>query len=141
MSVRSNRRGEIERVRRQLDQWRRRRDRGRRIPEPLWKAIVKLARGHGVSRTAHALRVDYYSIRKRLEAAERTSPAITPRAIGAGSGAMDRFVELPLHAMPAPPTCVLEVEDGRGARLRLELHGHGVGELAGVVRAVWSEPR
>jgi hypothetical protein len=43
--------------------------------------------------------------------------------------------------MPAPPACVLEVEDGRGARLRLELHGHGAGELADVVRSVWNERR
>jgi hypothetical protein len=140
MRARSSRADEVERVRRQLEQWRRRRDRGRRIPEPLWKAVVKLARGHGVSKTALALRLDYYAIKKRLEAAEPTSPAIMSRAPGAGvSGG--RFVELPLRAMPTPPACVLEVEDGRGARLRLELQGLGAGELAGVVRSVWSEPR
>lgn len=139
MSVISNSPGEIERVRRQLEQWRRRRDRGRRIPGPLWKAIVELARRHGVSRTARALRVDYYSIRKRLEGTEPTLPAIGPRASGAASGA--RFVELALGAMPGAPACVLEVEDGRGARLRLELQGLGAVELAGVVRSVWGEAR
>ena len=137
MSVKSTRPDDIERVRRQFEQWRRGRDRGRRIPEPLWNAVVKLARKHGVSKTACALRVDYYSIKRRLEATPPPPPP--PRASGAASG--DRFVELPLRAMPAPPTCVLEAEDGHGARLRVELHGPNVGELAGVVRAVWHEPR
>jgi hypothetical protein len=37
---------------------------------------------------------------------------------------------------------VLEVEDGHGARLRLELQGIvGAGELAGLVGSVWSQPR
>jgi hypothetical protein len=126
----------MKRVGRQLEQWRRRRDRGRRIPEPLWKAVVELARKHGVSRTACALRLDYYSIKRRLEAAPPPG-----RTTGSGSGSGGRFIELPLRGMPAPPACVLEVEDGRGARLRLELHGHGAGELADVVRSVWNERR
>jgi hypothetical protein len=99
----------------------------------LWQAVVELARRHGVSRTAQALRLDYYSIKKRLEAAQR------PR--GTREAPESRFVELPLRAVPAPPACVLEVEDGRGARLRVELQGFGAGELAGLVRTVWSEPR
>ena len=140
MRARSSRPDEIERVRRELEQWRRRRGRGRRIPEPLWKAVVKLAREHGVSKTRHALRLDYYSIKKRLDSAVPTSSAITSPVVS-GAGSEGRFVELPLGAMPAPPTCVLEVEDGRGARLRLELQGLGAGELAGVVRSAWGEAR
>ena len=134
MNVNSSRSDEIERVSRQLERWRQREDRGRRIPEVLWEAVVKLAREHGVSRIAYALRLDYSSIRRRLDAAD--PPA---RTLGARSGG--RFVEIPLQSMAAPRTCVLEVEDGRGARLRLELQGLGAEELAGVARAVWSQPR
>ena len=128
MGARSTRPDDIERVRRQLEQWRRRRNRGRRIPESLWKAAVKLARRHGVSKTAQALRLDYYAIKKRLET---TAPSRPGREEPGG-----RFVELPLGV--AGPVCVVEVEEERGARLRLELHGLGAGELTGVVRSVWS---
>ena len=142
MKTRSTRPDDVERVRRQLEQWRRRRDRGRRIPESLWKAAVKLACRHGVSKTAQALRLDYYSLKKRVE----TAPE--PRRAGAGTAGIrgaessgGRFVEIPLPGVSVTLTCVLEVEDGRGARMRLELQGLGAGDLAGVVQSVWSERR
>ena len=125
--MRTTRSGDVERVRRQLEQWRRGGGRGRRIPESLWKAVVQLARGQGVSKAARALGLDYYTIKNRLEAT--------------AEGSDQRFVELPLRGLPGSPACVLEVEDGRGARLRLELQGLDAGDLAGVVRSVWSESR
>jgi hypothetical protein len=39
--------------------WRARRSRGSRIPQSLWTLAVRLARTHGVSRTANVLGVDY----------------------------------------------------------------------------------
>ena len=53
--------------------WRRKRTIGARIPEPLWTLAVKLAIAHGVCRTASALELDYYSLKKRLEAADGTA--------------------------------------------------------------------
>jgi hypothetical protein len=94
---------------------------------------VALAQRHGVSKAALALHLDYYSLKERLEAGPRE------RAARAGDGA--RFVELPLRAVSGGPACAIEVEDGRGARLRLELPGVGPGELAGLVGSVWSPPR
>jgi hypothetical protein len=49
--------------------WRGRRKVGERIPQPLWTLAVRLAKTHGVSRTAAALGLDYYSVQKRAEAA------------------------------------------------------------------------
>ena len=126
-------RGEVRPVRCQFEQWRRRRSAGTPIPELLWRAAVALARKHGVSKTSLALRLDYYSLKRRLEAA----PGPRPEREGGGA----RFVEIPLHPVPNGSACVLEVEDGRGARLRLELPGVGAGELAGLVGCVWSQPR
>ena len=126
-------RGEVRPVRRQFEQWRRSRPQGTRIPEPLWRAAVSLAQRHGVSKTSQALRLDYYSLKQRLETATRPPPA--------REGAGGRFIEIPLRAVSGGPACVIEVEDGRGARLRLELQGVGAGELAGLVGSVWSQPR
>jgi hypothetical protein len=95
---------------------------------------VALARKHGVSKTSLALHLDYYSLKRRLEA----GPGPRPEREGAGA----RFVEIPLRPVPNGSACVLEVEDGHGARLRLELQGIvGAGELAGLVGSVWSQPR
>ena len=125
--------GDVSSVRRQFKEWRRSRRPGARIPEPLWRAAVALARRHGVSKTSLALRLDYYALKKRLEAAPRRHP----ERQGAGA----RFVEIPLRTVPGGPGCVLEVEDGRGARLRMELQGVDAGELPGLVRSVWRQLR
>ena len=123
--------GDVRPVRRQFEQWRRRRTRGTPIPEPLWRAAVALAHRHGVSKTSLALRLDYYSLKKRLKATARQRPV--------RAGDEGRFIELPLRAVSSGSVCVLEVEDNRGARLRLELQGVGAEELAGLVQSVWSQ--
>ena len=48
-------------------EWRQTRELGTRIPEGLWKLAVKLASTHGVCRTSSMLRLDYYSLKRRLE--------------------------------------------------------------------------
>ena len=79
------------------------------------------------------------SLKKRLETAAQPRPA--REGAGGAERAGGRFVEIPLRGVPASPACVLEVEDGRGARLRLEFRDIGAGEVAGVVQSVWSERR
>ena len=56
--------------------WRRQRKARGRIPQPLWAMAIRLAKAHGVSRTAAVLRLDYYRLKER---AERT-PANRGRA-------------------------------------------------------------
>ena len=94
---------------------------------------MALAQRHGVSKTSLALHLDYYALKKRLEAG--------PKRLPGGDGAGARFVEIPLRAVAGGAACVLEVEDGRGARLRVELQGVGAGALPELVRSVWGQPR
>ena len=58
--------------------WRQRRKGRGRIPDALWMLAVRLARVHGVSRTAMALALDYYSLKNRAEAAGTEAPAAGP---------------------------------------------------------------
>ena len=111
------------RVQRKLTHWRQRHRRGARIPEDLWGEAAKLACAHGLNRTARALRLDYYSLQKRAAAA-------------AGSGARaPEFVELLPGGIPAPPpACLIEVEDGGGAKLRIHLQGGEFPDLAALTR-------
>jgi len=63
----------IRAIRGQVDAWRRRRDRGRGMPEALWASAVDLAAEIGVYAAAQGLGVDYGSLRSRLLAREAKS--------------------------------------------------------------------
>jgi len=57
----------LEGLRRRFERWRQTRKVRSRIPEPLWASAVKVAGTYGIHRTAKALRVDYYALKKRVE--------------------------------------------------------------------------
>ena len=115
---------EIEEGQLQFENWRRERKRGERIPEDLWVMAVDLARHHGVWPTARALHLDHNRLKRRVRNGEEDEVK---------SGA---FVELiPQGAMLA--VCV-EMEDARGARMRIELKGAAV-DVTALSRTFWSE--
>jgi hypothetical protein len=118
-------------VRGQFEAWRRQRRVGERIPQALWALAVRLANRHGIKRTSAALGVDYYSLKKQTE-----------RAAGkmqASSG--PTFVELPA-ALALGNTvgkrCLLELDRGTGASLRLHLVGYDTTDVATLAHAFWS---
>ena len=121
-------------VQSQFERWRQSRKRGTRIPEALWRAAAEAARECGVSKTSQALRLDYYGLKKRVESAPaRHSTVELPSEI--------KFLEIPLGVPSARPECVVEFDDGQGARLRVELQGAALAELETVARALWSLSR
>ena len=86
--MRTRQRGELPldlaQGRHRFQTWRERRQGGRRIPQTLWALAIRLVRQHGISRTATALGLDYYSLKKRVEADGQQPPSPGPA-----------FVELP----------------------------------------------
>lgn len=118
---------EIEETRLELENWRRERKRGQRIPENLWVKVVELARQHGVWPVARALNLDYSRLKRRVGA-------------GAEGGAMkaaSAFVEL-IPQGAGHCACVVEMEDARGARMRIEVKG-AAPDMTALSRAFWSE--
>ena len=112
-------------LQRRFTVWRGRRSRSRRIPEDLWRDAVHAAREHGVCKTARQLRVDFYSLKRRLTG---PVPAAEAEAV--------EFVEIPQKVLSAGPGCVVELQDPKGTRLRVELRdGTGAESLA---TALWS---
>ncbi len=93
--------------------WRKERSRGQRIPERLWRAAVQLAPECGLCRTAQALRLDYYTLKRRCEEAELAAPS--------QSQTQPQWVELPSSV--APQECLIELEDLAGAKMRIHLKG------------------
>jgi len=119
---------DLARVQSRFQAWRRRRpwQAGRRIPQSLWRLAVGLVGAHGISRTASALGVDYYSLKKQLEAA-----ADQPPSSGAPS-----FVELPSPVM-AGKQCLFELDNGAGATMRVQLTGYDATDIAVLSRSFW----
>lgn len=114
---------DLTRARDRLAAWRRTKQPRSRIPEALWEMAVRLAAKYGVHRTARSLKLDYYSLKKRVLAAEG-SPAKHESA----------FVELPSVLAPVPE-CVMEWEDGAGT-LRVHLKGYPAADIAAVGRSL-----
>ena len=124
---------DIEQVRRSLQEWRRSRKQGARIPEALWIAAVKLAKKYRPARIAHELGLDYDGLKQRLKTAKQQGtgePQTQPDFIGL----------LPL-APSSHCQCTMEIEDRSGAKLKLELKGASAGDVAAVSRALWSAER
>jgi hypothetical protein len=114
---------EIEEAQRQFKNWRGERKRGERIPANLWGTAVELAKQHGVWPTARALHLDHNRLKRR---------------VGNGDDEAQRgaFVELiPQGTMIC--TCIVEMEDGRGARMRIELKG-AAADVPALSRTFWS---
>jgi len=116
---------------RQFAQWRRTHAYGSRIPQALWDSAVELAVEHGVSRTATTLKLGYYDLKKRL--AEKTAAVAVPQ----NRVALPSFVELTPAALGHACECTIELEKRDGSRMRIELKGASVPDLAAVSRSFW----
>jgi len=151
----------LEKVRRRFDEWRRSHRTRSRLPESLWAAAVELGREYGINRTARALRLDYYSLKTRVEAClpeqGDTHPPTRVETIHPGAGrrkAMRRgrrvsasrhpespasatFLEVGPLSSAAVGECILELEDAVGAKMRVHLKGHEIPDLTALARVFW----
>ena len=104
----------LESVRRRIERWRRSCKARSRIPDSLWAAAVTMAKTYGVNRTAQTLRLDYYSLKERVE----------QKASAAGDilqgGAAAPFIELVAPRFTGPCQCMLELENGGGVKMRVQ---------------------
>jgi hypothetical protein len=86
---------------------------------------IRLAKTHGVSRTSAALSLDYYSLKKRAEVT-----ATPPLSSGPA------FLELTPPVM-AGKRCRLELDNGSGATLRVQLVGYDAADIEALSRSLW----
>ena len=119
----------MERLRRRFDGWRQSRDGRSRIPEALWASAVKAAGKYGLNPTARALGLDYYSLKKRVEAAASCGRPDRPEE--------DRFIEVTPVASAGVPECILELEHPGGAKMRVRLTGMQAPDVAALSRSFW----
>jgi hypothetical protein len=120
---------ELERVRCRFELWRKTRKRCTPIPETLWASAAKLVREHGLCRTARTLRLNYYSLKKRLSAIEGL-PCRSPQKV-------PTFIELLPAGSSSSSACTIEMENARGEKMKIHLPGLGSPELAVLTRSFW----
>jgi hypothetical protein len=117
---------DLARGRSQVQAWRAQRQPGDRIPRRLWALAVRLVNRHGVSRTAMALGLDYYSLKQRAEESAKSPPVASPT-----------FVELPSSVM-AGKQGLFELDNGAGASMRVQLVGYDAADLEALARSFWN---
>lgn len=123
----------LEQVKQRFALWRAERIRGAHVTDTLWAAAVGLVGRHGVARVARELGVDSGRLKKRLERGAVQTPA------GRGGKREVQFVELfapPPATAPAGAACVVDMRNGRGGTMRVELANGDA--LAVLVGAFWS---
>jgi hypothetical protein len=111
-----------------------------RLPEELWAAAAKLARRDGIEATARVLDVDRPSLQKWTDRFEpgaqvKARKPRRQRQAGRTESTAPAFVELLAQTTGAAPSCLVEVESQRGAKMRLELKGIPTSTLAELIRA------
>ncbi len=107
--------------------WRAKRRRGERIPESLWQLAEELAVQHGINQTSDKLGLDYYQLQRRLKSRANRADAPVPVESRSMMSA-PRFLELPA-ILSANTSCVIEIEEVSGRKLRIELPATQANEI------------
>lgn len=113
----------LSRAQQKIERWRQQHRPRARLPDELWREAAKLGCVYGINRTARALRLDYYALKKHAAAAE-----VGERAA--------EFVEvLPAASPGARPECLIEIEEAGGDKMRIRLQGGNLPDVAELTRA------
>ena len=110
---------------RRFAEWRKNRT-TRRIPDELWSLAADLGARHGLSRTARALRVDYYGLKKRIDAAAAPDPSETV--------APPAFVSILTAPSAEAADGLIEFERAGGEKMRIHWKGGATPDLAALSR-------
>lgn len=124
-----NANNQIDRLRKRLDTWRESHRPRSRIPGRLWESAVQVAGQCGLNRTAKALHLDYYDLKKRLD------------AVSVRRGPVPSFIELSPVVSGSTPECIIELETRNGAKMRVHIKGMGVPDLNTLSSAFWRSKR
>ena len=119
---------EVEPLRCQFEAWRQTRKHGEHIPQSLWEPAAKLAGAFGVGRVSRALGVGYYALKERAPDGCQPSRSDNQTAV---------FIELPLPTPIPQSDSVVELEDGRGAKMTLRLASGSASQVLALAQAFW----
>ncbi len=123
------RESQVEKARRKFVSWRGNRKARSRIPEELWTSAVVAARDVGINQACKALRLDYYALKRRVVASSE-SPSVE---------ASSRFVEFDSGVAPLLTEWAVEMDNGRGGRMRVAARSESGPDVVALSRAFFGE--
>lgn len=122
----------LESVRYQFEKWREsRKNRREPIPEELWAAATRLGHQYSVNRISRTLHLNYIDLKKRISGTKsiaRKKKSLSPQ-----------FVELDWPGHYPHSECVIEMENGSGAKMRMSFKGQADLDLLELGKAFWNK--
>jgi len=122
----------LKKLKRSLDEWRLRRQTPRRIPDEIWEHAVVAAKEHGVGPVAQHLHLDHAKLKSKVTQEGSMDLSTTPTQEPVPAAFFELFP--PPSPSRCLDRCVLEVESGRGSRMRVEVCGLEFPGLVTLVR-------
>jgi len=123
----------LARGRERFEKWRSKQKSYHRLPKHLWSLAVRLGREYGLNQTAHALRLDYNYLKKHMDSA--VSDDKTQTAAG------QQFFQLLGSELTATVECVIECEDAKGTRIRIQIKGRELPDMESISKTLWNNKR
>jgi hypothetical protein len=120
----------LSQVKEQFKTWRKTRKSPRPIPKQLWTAAVSLTAKHSISQIAKELVLDYSTLKNRA--------AIKKKDAAASTNPPD-FIEVNLEPPAAVAECIVEMQDIRGAKMRMHFRGKTDFDLLQLAKAFWGK--
>jgi hypothetical protein len=115
----------LEQLKKRFVNWRRTRKAKTAIPSRLWNSAAKMAMHCGLSRTAKALGLNYYDLKKRID------------ACAAALSSSATFIELSPAVVGSMPEYIIECEDENGAKMRIQIKGANAPDLNAIAATFW----
>jgi len=129
LPVPTNKSFTLEEIRDQFEHWRRSREKRSVIPDALWQAAILLFPKYSFCQISKALRLNYTDLKHRIEARRSTfEQSVVPEPA---------FVELGLSGPIHPAECIVEMEDQKGAKMRMHFKGEAGLDLLELGKAFW----
>jgi hypothetical protein len=123
----------LSRLAARMEAWRSGPKKSRRIPQELWQAAVNLSKEYTINQISKALRLSYTDLKKRVEAEDKEDlPLIKTQPDM-------KFIKLGVESPVAAPECIVEMEDGSGAKMRIHLRGRTDLDIYEISRTFWSK--
>ena len=120
---------QVEKARKKFTAGRRSRKARSRIPEQLWTSAVVAATDVGVNQACKALRLDYYALKRRVVAS-----AEKPSVKASGN-----FVEFDSEVPPLFTELAVEMDNGRGGRMRVAARSVSGPDVVSLSRTFFGE--